>query len=49
MERRGALLRDDTGDPELTLDMYGDGDHLARGARRRYTQILFDRLHPLFQ
>ena len=38
-----------TRDPALTLDMYEDGDHLARQARRRYTEILFDRLAPLFQ
>lgn len=46
---QGGLFHDDTGDPELTLDMYEDGDHLDRSARRRYTEILFDRLRPLFQ
>jgi hypothetical protein len=49
LESRGARFHDDTGDPELTLDMYEDGDHIAKGARQRYTEILFDRLRPLFQ
>jgi hypothetical protein len=48
IESNGALLRDDTGDPELTLDMYEDGDHVAAGARRRYTEIFVKRLRPLF-
>ena len=46
--RNGAEFRDDTGDPALTLDMYEDGDHVARHARRRYTEILFERLPHLF-
>ena len=45
---RGALFHDDTGDPALTLDMYEDGDHLARDARRRYTENLYNRLRPHF-
>lgn len=49
IESRGGVLHDDTGDPALTLDMYEDGDHLAMAARRRYTEILFDRLGPLFR
>jgi hypothetical protein len=48
VEAHGALLRDDTGDPELTLDMYEDGDHIAAAFRRRYTEILVNRLAPLF-
>ena len=47
---RGAIFHDDTGDPALTLDMYEDGDHLARRARRRfYTENLYNRLRPHFQ
>ena len=46
---RRASSIDDTGDPALTLDMYEDGDHLARDARRRYTEILYNRLRPHFQ
>ena len=46
---RGGILHDDTGDPALTLDMYKDGDHLARDARRAYTENLYDRLRMHFQ
>jgi hypothetical protein len=49
VETRGAMLRDDTGDPELTLEMYGDGDHLKRESRERYTEIFFDRQRALFR
>jgi hypothetical protein len=43
----GGLWHDDTGDPAMTIDLYGDGDHLARDARARYTQIFWNRVHPL--
>lgn len=46
---RGAIFHDDTGDPVLTIDMYEDGDHLARHARRQYTENLYNRLRPHFQ
>jgi hypothetical protein len=49
IEANGGVFRDDTGDPMLTLDMYGDGDHIARESRRRYTEIFFERLQPLFR
>ena len=44
---RGAILHDETGDPALTLEMYADGDHLARHARRAHTERFFNglRLH----
>lgn len=47
VESRGALFHDDTNDPELTEDLYGDGDHVRD--RRRYTEIFRQRLAPLFQ
>jgi hypothetical protein len=46
---RDAIFHDDTGDPALTIDMYEDGDHLARHARRRYTENFYNRLHQHFQ
>ena len=49
VEANGGVFRDDTGDPALTLDMYADGDHIARESRRSYTEIFFERLRPLFQ
>ena len=48
VESHGGRFHDDTGDPELTIDMYGDGDHLAPEARARYTDIFFNRLRRLF-
>jgi hypothetical protein len=41
------MFHDDTGDPELTLDLYDDGDHV--GDRLRYTEIFRKRLDPLFR
>ena len=45
----GGLWRDDTGDPALSLDMYGDGDHLAREARERYTALFWKRVGSQLQ
>jgi hypothetical protein len=42
----GGLWHDDTGDPAQTLELYGDGDHLAREARERYTGMFWNRLGP---
>jgi hypothetical protein len=47
VEQQGACFHDDTGDPEMTLDLYEDGDHVAD--RRRYTDIFRKRLDPLFR
>jgi hypothetical protein len=47
LEQNGALFHDDTGDPEMTLDLYRDGDHV--NDRRRYTEIFRKRLDPLFR
>jgi hypothetical protein len=44
---QGAMWRDDTGDPLMTLDLYGDGDHIAREMRQRYTAIFWNRVGPL--
>ena len=47
IEASGACFHDDTGDPEMTLDLYEDGDHVAD--RRRYTEIFRKRLDPFFR
>jgi hypothetical protein len=47
LEANGAMFHDDTGDPEMTLDLYEDGDHVRD--RRRYTEIFRKRLDPLFR
>jgi hypothetical protein len=49
IEAHGALLRDEHGDPAITLDMYEDGDHLAAHARTYYTEILYARVRPMLQ
>ena len=49
LQQHGAVLHDDTGDPEITLDMYEDGDHIARAARDRYTRVFYSRLRLLFR
>jgi len=48
VEANGALFHDDTGDPWQALDLYGDGDHLSRDGRLRYTEIFYNRMRPLF-
>jgi hypothetical protein len=47
LHANGACFHDDTGDPEMTLDLYEDGDHV--GDRRRYTDIFRKRLDSLFR
>ena len=49
IESNGALFHDDNGDPAMTLEMYEDGDHIAREWRAHYTEVFFSRLQPLFQ
>jgi hypothetical protein len=49
IESNGGFFHDDTGDPAMTLDMYEDGDHIARQSHAHYTEVFFDRLRPLFQ
>ena len=44
-----AYCHDDTGDPAMTLDMYEDGDHIARQWHAHYTDSLLRPLRPLFQ
>jgi hypothetical protein len=46
-EAQGAYFHDDTGDPEMTVDLYEDGDHVLD--RLRYTRIFRRRLDPLFR
>lgn len=46
-ESEGHRLIDETEDPRLTLSMYHDGDHLARGSRPEYTRIFVERIRSL--
>ncbi len=47
VQSRGASFRDDTEDPEMTLDLYSDGDHVRD--RRRYTEIFHRRVAMLLE
>jgi len=44
VEQRGAIFHDDTGDPNLPLEMYEDGDHVNQEWRVHYTENLYERL-----
>jgi hypothetical protein len=46
-ESQGAWFHDDTGDPEMTEDLYEDGDHVLD--RIRYTRIFRRRLDAIFR
>jgi hypothetical protein len=48
LEANGVLFQDDTGDTQETLDLYGDGDHLTREGRQRYTANFYNRMRALF-
>jgi hypothetical protein len=49
VQARGGILHDDTGDPAITLEMYEDGDHIARHASADYTRLFYERLRVLFR
>jgi hypothetical protein len=48
IEAHGAVFHDDTGDPAMTIDLYGDGDHIATHAREKYSTLFFNRLKAIF-
>jgi len=49
LESNGAVFRDDTGDPDYTIDWYTDGDHTAGRLRPRYTELFAQKLARLFR
>ena len=49
LEANGAAFIDDRDDPELATLAYADGDHIARDARRRYTELFYAKLLKLPQ
>ena len=49
IESHGGILHDDTGDPNLPLEMYDDGDHVNEAWRVRYTENLYQRLRVRLQ
>lgn len=49
VESRGAIFHDDTGDPNLPLEMYDDGDHVKLEWTARYTENLYNRVRHRLQ
>lgn len=49
VEERGAIFHDDTGDPNLPLEMYDDGDHVKLEWTVRYTENLYARVRHRIQ
>jgi hypothetical protein len=47
LEAHGAVLYDFTGDPQIPLSMYGQGDHIADP--KEYTPIFYNRMRELLQ
>lgn len=47
LEQRGAALYDFTGDPELPLSAYNDGDHIKD--QKKYTELFVRRVGDLLQ
>ncbi|MFN8059951.1 MAG: hypothetical protein U0Q12_12405 [Vicinamibacterales bacterium] len=48
-ETHGAVFHDDTGEPAMTLSLYGDGDHIDDSARAFYTEWFRRKLARLFE
>jgi len=47
--QNGCGFYDFTGDPDITLGMYLDGDHISPDKKQRYTEIFIDRLAKEFE
>lgn len=49
LRQNGAYFHDDWGDPEQTLRIYDDGDHIGRNYRVYYTDLFYRRNQELFR
>jgi hypothetical protein len=47
LEQAGAVLFDETGEADITLDFYGSGDHVAKAQMARYTELFWRKIAPL--
>ena len=47
--RRGVAYADETADPQLTLDLYADGDHTKESARPQWTARAADHLRAAIE
>jgi hypothetical protein len=45
----GAVFHDDWGDPDQSLSIYGDGDHIGRDFRRYYTELFYRKNPEIFR
>lgn len=48
IENHGMIMYDFSGDPQVTLEMYQDGDHIAERYKRAYTELFYFRLAGVF-
>jgi hypothetical protein len=49
LAQHGAYFVDEWGDPDLTLSVYGDGDHMAKDASIPYNERFFEKNRRFFQ
>lgn len=49
LESEGCALSDESDDPEITSDLYADGDHITREPKRqrRYIELFWKRVGPV--
>lgn len=47
LEKAGAILIDESRDPDLTLDFYGSGDHVKPAMEKTYTEMFWRKVGPL--
>lgn len=49
LESEGCALTDESDDPEITSDLYADGDHISREPvpQRRYIELFWKRVGPV--
>lgn len=46
VESQGCIHLDETDDPQITLEMFRDGDHLHDAVRPAYTDLFLNRIRP---
>jgi hypothetical protein len=47
LEEKGAVHFDETREADVTLDLYGSGDHIASPQMARYTELFWGKIAPL--
>jgi hypothetical protein len=49
LEANGAIFHDDWGDPDQSLSVYEDGDHIDKRFRLRYTELFYRKNPEIFR